>query len=123
MLSASDAFRSRCSFSTGISPIHAVAFAQGRKILFTTNLPNVHDIDAALLRPGRCFATLQHRSLSREEGAKLIGRLCGGDAGQASDAFALSFPDGLKASSVAAIYRACTDSMRQSTASNRPRRL
>ena len=86
-----------------------VVRAQGRKILFTTNLPNVHDIDAALLRPGRCFATLNHRSLTREEGAKLIGRLCGGDAGQASDAFAMSFPDGVKTSSVAAIYRACSD--------------
>jgi hypothetical protein len=27
-----------------------VVRAQGRKILFTTNLPNVHDIDPALLR-------------------------------------------------------------------------
>jgi hypothetical protein len=41
-----------------------VVRAQGRKILFTTNLPNVSDIDDALLRPGRCFASLRFRALS-----------------------------------------------------------
>lgn len=30
--------------------------AQGRKIIFSSNLPNLGDIDDALLRPGRCFA-------------------------------------------------------------------
>ncbi len=30
-----------------------VVRAQGRKIIFTTNLPNVGDIDEALVRPGR----------------------------------------------------------------------
>jgi hypothetical protein len=39
-----------------------VVSAQERKILFTTNLPNVHDIDEALLRPGRCFATVHTHS-------------------------------------------------------------
>jgi ATP-dependent 26S proteasome regulatory subunit len=84
-----------------------VVRAQGRKILFTTNLPNVRDIDAALLRPGRCFATLHTRSLTREEGVKLIERLCDGHVTRAQAAFAESFPDGSKTSSVAAIYRAC----------------
>ena len=28
---------------------------KSKKIVFTTNLPNIRDIDAALLRPGRCF--------------------------------------------------------------------
>jgi hypothetical protein len=32
--------------------------AQGRKITFTTNLPNVGDLDDALVRPGRCFAAI-----------------------------------------------------------------
>jgi ATP-dependent 26S proteasome regulatory subunit len=27
-----------------------------RKIIFSTNLPNVGDLDDALVRPGRCFA-------------------------------------------------------------------
>ena len=84
-----------------------VVRAQGRQILFTTNLPNVHDIDEALLRPGRCFATLHARSLTQEEGTKLIQRLCDGDAGRMQTAFARSFPEGSKCGCVAAIYRAC----------------
>jgi len=84
-----------------------VVRAQGRKILFTTNLPNVHDIDAALLRPGRCFATLRTRGLTPDEGARLIGRLCQDDVIRARQAFAASFPPGAKAASVAALYRAC----------------
>ena len=43
-----------------------------RKILFTTNLPNVHDIDPALMRPGRCFATLHTRSLTPTEGSRPV---------------------------------------------------
>jgi len=85
-----------------------VVRAQGRKILFTTNLPNVHDIDAALLRPGRCFATLRTRLLTPDEGARLIGTLCQDDATRAQRAFASSFPTGTKSASVASIYRACS---------------
>jgi hypothetical protein len=73
-----------------------VVSAQGRKILFTTNLPNVHDIDEALLRPGRCFATVHTRSLTLEEGIELIGRLCDGDPGRAHAALARAFPAGSK---------------------------
>jgi hypothetical protein len=54
--------------------------AQGRKILFTTNLPNVGDIDEALLRPGRCFANVRTRALSRAEAASLVRRICGSEA-------------------------------------------
>src|SRR5262249_9799696 len=36
-----------------------VVRAQGRKMIFTTNLPNLSDIDEALLRPGRCFASVR----------------------------------------------------------------
>lgn len=56
----------------------SVVRAQGRKILFTTNLPNVHDIDEALLRPGRCLGNVRTRALNRTEAARLVGRLCGG---------------------------------------------
>lgn len=84
-----------------------VVRAQGRKILFTTNLPNVGDIDDALLRPGRCFATVRTRSLTREEGAKLAARLCNGDATRAHAAVASVFADGVRTTSLAAIYRAC----------------
>ncbi len=84
-----------------------VVRAQGRKILFTTNLPNVHDIDSALMRPGRCFATVHTRSLTPAEGARLIARLCGGDPGREQSAFAKAFPPGTKACSVASLYPAC----------------
>jgi ATP-dependent 26S proteasome regulatory subunit len=42
-----------------------VVRAQGRKIIFTTNPPNIGDIDEALVRPGRCFATVRTRPLER----------------------------------------------------------
>jgi ATP-dependent 26S proteasome regulatory subunit len=84
-----------------------VVRAQRRKILFTTNLPNVHDVDEALLRPGRCFATMHARSLTREEGARLISRICDGDTVRAQEALAASFLGGEKTCSVASIYRAC----------------
>jgi len=40
----------------------------GKKLIFTTNLPNVSDIDPALVRPGRCFDVLQFRALTAQEG-------------------------------------------------------
>jgi hypothetical protein len=60
-----------------------VVRSQGRKIIFSTNLPNVGDIDDALIRPGRCFARLIIRELSKSEAVKLLGRLCGGDVQKA----------------------------------------
>ena len=46
--------------------------AQGRKIIFTSNLPNLGDIDDALLRPGRCFACLTLPRLGRESMDRLL---------------------------------------------------
>jgi len=43
-----------------------VVRAQGRKIIFSTNLPNVGDLDDALIRPGRCYARLNIRTLTPE---------------------------------------------------------
>lgn len=40
---------------------------RGKKMIFSTNLPNVRDIDAALLRPGRCFGVPQFRALTADE--------------------------------------------------------
>lgn len=53
--------------------------SQGRKIIFSTNLPNVGDLDDALVRPGRCFARLLVRELSRGEANILLRALCGKD--------------------------------------------
>lgn len=52
-----------------------VVRAQGRKIIFTTNLPNVGDIDAALVRPGRCFAIVRTRALTPCEATAVAGRI------------------------------------------------
>jgi ATPase family protein associated with various cellular activities (AAA) len=83
-----------------------VVRAQGRKIIFSTNLPNVGDLDEALLRPGRCFAAVRTRLLRGVEIERLIARLCDGDASLAAVAQAALGPEGAQAS-VAEIYRAC----------------
>src|SRR5581483_248061 len=84
-----------------------VVRAQGRKIIFTTNLPNVGDLDDALLRPGRCFAAIHARSLTPPEASKLIAKLCGGSAERERRATAAALPAGAKSCSVASVYRAC----------------
>jgi len=56
-----------------------VVRAQGRKIIFSTNLPNVGDLDDALTRPGRCFASLFVRALGRAEAEAMLRRLCTDD--------------------------------------------
>lgn len=38
-----------------------------KKMVFTTNLEHIRDIDEALLRPGRCFDILHFRSLTESE--------------------------------------------------------
>ena len=52
-----------------------VVRAQGRKIIFTTNLPNIGDLDEALVRPGRCFATVRTRVLAAAEVRALLADL------------------------------------------------
>jgi ATP-dependent 26S proteasome regulatory subunit len=83
--------------------------AQGRKIIFTTNLPNVGDLDGALLRPGRCFAAVHARALSPPEALRLIAKICGGDAERERLAVSMALPSGAKGCSVAGVYRACAD--------------
>jgi hypothetical protein len=57
-----------------------VVRALGRKIIFTTNLPNVGDIDDALLRPGRCFAIVRTRALTPSEAKALLANIVACDA-------------------------------------------
>lgn len=38
-----------------------------RKIIISTNLPNVRDVDDALIRTGRCFGIKEHRELTYNE--------------------------------------------------------
>jgi ATPase family protein associated with various cellular activities (AAA) len=56
-----------------------VVRAQGRKIVFSTNLPNVGDLDEALIRPGRCFARVNARALTDEEAKHLAVEIAAGD--------------------------------------------
>jgi hypothetical protein len=86
-----------------------VVRAQGRKILFTTNLPNVSDIDDALLRPGRCFANLRFRALSRYEAERLLDRLCVADGDKLERALAVAIPSEAGSATLATVYRAEAD--------------
>lgn len=79
--------------------------AQGRKILFTTNLPNVGDIDEALLRPGRCFANVRTRGLSRPEATDLVRRICGGEDRFFHCAMGKLLRSGVSSMTLAAIYQ------------------
>jgi hypothetical protein len=46
-----------------------------KKIIFTTNLQSITDIDSALTRPGRCHDILQFRSLTTDESIK-VASIC-----------------------------------------------
>jgi hypothetical protein len=85
-----------------------VVRAQNRKIIFTTNLPNIGSIDEALLRPGRCFATIQMRPLAGKETDAVLGRLLPGDPDAVARARETLFATGRNSSSLAAIYRAAS---------------
>jgi hypothetical protein len=41
--------------------------AKNKKIIFSTNLPSIRDVDDALLRPGRNFATLKFDLLTKDQ--------------------------------------------------------
>lgn len=41
--------------------------SRNKKIIFSTNLPSISNIDSALMRPGRCFDVLEFRPLTRSE--------------------------------------------------------
>lgn len=81
-----------------------VVRAQGRKIIFTTNLPNVSDIDEALLRPGRCFARVRTRALTQVETAALLARLAQDEAHR-QDVLAKVTPTASSSASLATVYR------------------
>ena len=83
-----------------------VVRSQGRKIIFSTNLPNVGDLDEALIRPGRCFARVHVRNLSGAEAQALAEEIAAGDADKLSRASqSLAVEDGRRRS-LAEVYRA-----------------
>lgn len=52
-----------------------VVRAAGRKVMFSTNLPNINEVDEALARPGRCFACLRMGALKLSEAKALASKL------------------------------------------------
>jgi GTPase SAR1 family protein len=48
---------------------------KGKKLIFSTNLPSVRDVDEALTRPGRCFDVISFDNYTLEEAKILAGKL------------------------------------------------
>jgi ABC-type lipoprotein export system ATPase subunit len=48
---------------------------KSKKIIFSTNLPNLRDVDDALLRPGRCFGVLNFSTLNLIQAQTLAKRM------------------------------------------------
>ncbi len=78
--------------------------AQGRKIIFSSNLPNLGDIDEALLRPGRCFASLTLPRLQPSEVKALLPALQSDDI-KVTSARDTLLSKGAKSISLAEIYQ------------------
>ena len=82
-----------------------VVRAQGRKIIFSTNLPNVGDLDEALIRPGRCFARVNVRTLTTAEAQGLAEKIAAGDAEKLTRASASFATEEGRRRSLAEIYQ------------------
>lgn len=48
---------------------------KGKKMIFSTNLPSIRDIDSALVRPGRCFDIVTFDQLNVEQANNLADKL------------------------------------------------
>ena len=48
---------------------------KGKKMIFSTNLPSIRDIDSALIRPGRCFDIVTFDALNLEQAHNLANKL------------------------------------------------
>lgn len=63
---------------------------RGKKMIFSTNLPSIRDVDPALIRPGRCFDILTFDNLNAVQAASLAARI-GVDAPEAGkDSFSIA---------------------------------
>lgn len=47
----------------------------GKKLIFSTNIPNVRDVDEALVRPGRCFDILKFDLMEPKAAHKLASKV------------------------------------------------
>ena len=48
---------------------------KGKKMIFSTNLPSIRDIDSALVRPGRCFDIVTFDTLTFQQAQALADKL------------------------------------------------
>ncbi len=48
---------------------------KGKKMIFSTNLPSIRDIDSALIRPGRCFDIVTFDALDVQQANTLANKL------------------------------------------------
>lgn len=48
---------------------------KNKKMIFSTNLPSVRNVDSALIRPGRCFDVIEFTALNRVNAQALCTRL------------------------------------------------
>lgn len=76
ILEDSDAFLSaRTSGNTimhrFLNVSNGLVTVKGKKMIFSTNLPSVKDVDPALTRPGRCFDIVKFSELNHEQAKKV----------------------------------------------------
>jgi hypothetical protein len=62
---------------------------KGKKLIFSTNLPSVRDVDEALIRPGRCFDILKFEQLTNEQ-AQILAKKQGFDLNESKDSWTLA---------------------------------
>jgi ATP-dependent 26S proteasome regulatory subunit len=48
---------------------------RGKKLIFSTNLPSIRDVDPALVRPGRCFDVVTFDNYTLEQAETLAKKL------------------------------------------------
>jgi SpoVK/Ycf46/Vps4 family AAA+-type ATPase len=98
--------------SNGNSNLHrllvvadGVARAKGRKLIFSTNLPNLGDLDDALLRPGRCYARVVLPELTSAQAERFFTDFFTSDEAQAKNAWTRLMNPAARTHSLAKVYQ------------------
>jgi hypothetical protein len=76
---------------------------KGKKMIFSTNLPSIRDIDSALVRPGRCFDIVTFDPLSADAAKKLAKKL------------KVKLPDVKETYSIAEVFNQQSDNTKKSS--------
>jgi len=61
-----------------------------KKMIFSTNLPSINDIDPALIRPGRCFDVVKFEPLTIRQSQKLADKLGKSMPNEKSNTFSIA---------------------------------